>query len=141
LESATDLKMIEFYPQIRLVHILCVVVSGLLFAFRGSWMLAGGTAYNHIVLRALSWAVDTTLLTAALMLAAILHRYPIAEAWLTTKVILLVVYIGLGTMALRRASTRRERAWYFGAAIAVYLFIASVAHAHHPAGIFHGLLG
>jgi uncharacterized membrane protein SirB2 len=130
----------EFYPQIRLLHILCVVCSGLLFAFRGFWMLAGASAYNHLALRALSWAIDTALLTAAVFLATMLHRYPIADAWLTAKVVLLMVYVVLGTMALRRGRTRRERSWYFGAALCVYLFIVSVARAHHPAGVFHGLL-
>jgi uncharacterized membrane protein SirB2 len=133
--------MLEFYPQIRLVHIACVIASGLLFALRGSLMLAGVRAYNHIALRALSWTIDTTLLTAALMLATLLHQYPFVHGWLTVKVLLLVTYIGLGTMALKRSQDSRRRAWWFIAALAVYLTIISVARAHHPLGFLHGLLG
>jgi uncharacterized membrane protein SirB2 len=33
--------MIEFYPQIKFVHVLCVILSGSLFALRGAMMLAG----------------------------------------------------------------------------------------------------
>ena len=132
--------MIEFYPQIRFVHIACVIASGLLFALRGTLMLAGARGYNHIALRALSWSIDTTLLTAALMLATLLHQYPFVHAWLTVKVLLLVVYIGLGTLALKRGSTRARRALWFAAALAVYLTIVSVARAHHPLGFLHTLL-
>ena len=48
-------------------------------------------------LRYLSYTIDTVLLTAALMLATILHQYPFVHAWLTVKVLLLVVYIVLGS--------------------------------------------
>ena len=127
--------MIEFYPQIKFAHVLCVILSGSLFAVRGSLMLAGSRVANHAALRYLSYAIDTTLLTAALMLVTILHQYPFVQAWLTVKVLLLVVYIVLGVFALRRGPTRAIRAACFLAAVAVYLFIASVAHAHDPRGV------
>ena len=126
--------MIEFYPQIKFVHVLCVILSGSLFALRGTMMLAGSRLANHAALRYLSYAIDTTLLTAALMLITILHQYPFVQAWLTVKVLLLVVYVVLGMFALRRARTRRVRAICYIAALAVYLSIVSVALAHNPLG-------
>jgi len=126
--------MIEFYPQIKFVHVLCVVLSGSLFAMRGSMMLAGSRLTNHAALRYASMAIDTTLLTAALMLATILHQYPFVHAWLTVKVLLLVAYIELGVFALRRGRTARLRATCFFAALAIYLFIVSVAWTHDPRG-------
>lgn len=48
----------------------------------------------------------------------------------------LAVYFVLGTFALRRARTPRSRALCLAAALAVYLFIVSIARAHHPLGIF-----
>ena len=127
--------MIEFYPQIKFVHVLCVILSGSLFFVRGLLMLAGARAANHAVVRYLSYVIDTTLLTAALMLVTILHQYPFVQAWLTAKVLLLVVYIVLGVLALRRGATRARRAMYFVVALAVYLFIASVAYWHDPRGV------
>jgi uncharacterized membrane protein SirB2 len=90
-------------------------------------------------LRYLTYTIDTVLLTAALMLVTILHQYPFVQGWLTVKVGLLVVYIVLGTFALKRAQSRRARAWCYVAAIAVFLFIVSVARAHHPLGIVEQL--
>ncbi|HEU4591474.1 MAG TPA: SirB2 family protein [Steroidobacteraceae bacterium] len=128
--------MLEFYPDIRWVHICAVIASGSLFALRGAGVLAGARWPMWAPLRYLTYTVDTVLLTAALMLATILHQYPFVHAWLTVKVCLLVVYIVLGSLALKRARTRRARAIYYVAALGVFLFIVSVARAHHPLGIF-----
>lgn len=126
--------MIVFYSQIKLVHILCVILSGSLFAVRGLLVLSGSARGNYALLRYLSYAIDTTLLTAALMLTVILHQYPFVQPWLTVKVLLLVVYIVLGVFALRRGRTPTVRGYCFFAALAVYLFMASVAYFHDPLG-------
>jgi len=126
--------MIEFYPQIKFVHVLCVILSGSLFALRGLMMLSGSRFTNHAALRYLSYAIDTTLLTAALMLVTILHQYPFVQAWLTVKVLLLVVYIVLGVFALRRGRTRRVRAICYVAALVVFASIVGVALTHNPLG-------
>jgi uncharacterized membrane protein SirB2 len=133
--------MIEFYPEIKAVHVGAVIASGSLFALRGSLMLGRSALANHAALRYLSYAIDTTLLTAALMLVTILRQYPFVQGWLTAKVLLLVVYILLGSFALKRARTRRGQVGSFFAAIGIFLFIASVAKAHDPLGIIHALAG
>lgn len=127
--------MLEFYPQIRSVHIAAVLTSGALFFLRGLVLHLGGKWAMAAPLRYLSYTVDTVLLTAALMLATILHQYPFVHGWLTVKVLLLVVYVVLGTFALKRASTRKARVLFWFAALGVYAFIISVARAHHPWGI------
>jgi len=132
--------VIEFYPQIKWVHVAAVLMSGSLFAIRGAAMLAGARWYMAAPLRYLSYTIDTVLLTAALMLATILHQYPFVHGWLTTKVLLLVVYVVLGSYALKRGATRAVRAWAYGAALLVYAFIITVARAHDPRGAF-ALLG
>ena len=122
------------YPQIFLVHVSCVALSGLLFMFRGMLRLGNIALANHRVLRLLSYTIDTILLGAAILLTLVVHQYPFVNAWLTTKVLLLVVYIVLGVAALRRARTTLGRGIAFFAALATYVFIVGVAVAHHPAG-------
>jgi len=131
--------MIEFYPQIKWVHVAAVIASGSFFLLRGAGVLAGARWPMWAPLRYLTYTIDTVLLTAALMLVTILHQYPFVQGWLTMKVVLLVVYIVLGTFALKRAPSRRARAWCYAAAIAVFLFIVSVARAHQPLGIVEQL--
>lgn len=133
--------MIEFYPQIRWAHVAAVIASGGLFALRGAGTLAGATWPMFAPLRYLSYTIDTVLLTAALMLATMLHQYPFVHAWLTAKVLLLVAYILVGSLALKRARTRAAQAWCFVAAILLYVFIASIARAHHPLGAFTRIAG
>jgi uncharacterized membrane protein SirB2 len=128
--------MIEFYAEIRLVHIIAVIASGSLFALRGLALNLGFGWARAAPLRRLAYGIDTVLLTAALMLTTMVQQYPFVHGWLTVKVVLLVVYIGLGLVAfwLGRSKTVRLAAWL--AALAVYLFIVSVARAHNPLGIF-----
>src|SRR5262245_48028915 len=105
--------MIEFYPQIKFVHVTAVILSGLLFTLRGSAQLLGARWTMAAPLRYLSYTIDTTLLTAALMLATMLQQYPFVNAWLTVKVTLLVVYVVLGSFALKRGRTRTARLGFF----------------------------
>src|SRR5688500_1220014 len=128
--------MIEFYPQIKAVHIAAVIASGCLFFLRGAALQFGAQWTMAAPLRYLSYSIDTVLLTAALMLATLLHQYPFVHGWLTTKVLLLVVYIVLGAFALKRGATRNIRIACWLAALLLYGFMISVARAHHPAGIF-----
>ena len=132
--------MIELYPEIKWVHVAAVLASGGLFALRGIVMLSGASWFMAAPLRYLSYTIDTVLLTAAMMLATVLHQYPIVHAWLTVKVLLLVVYVVLGSHAFKRSTTRAGRARAFIAALLVYGFIISVARAHDPRGVF-ALLG
>jgi uncharacterized membrane protein SirB2 len=68
-------------------------------------------------------------------------QYPLVHGWLTAKVLGLVLYIGLGTVALRRGRTRGQRALAGLAAMLVFGFIVSVALSKNPAGFLHRLFG
>lgn len=133
--------MIEFYPEIRVTHVWAVIASGMLFGVRGLAACLGAGWARAVPLRVLSYAIDTVLLTAALMLATMLRQYPFVQPWLTVKVVLLVVYIGLGYVALRGAWSRAARFALWLLAVGVYVFIYSVARAHHPLGLLRGVLG
>ena len=132
--------MIEFYPEIRLVHIWAVAASGGLFALRGLALTLGAAWPRAAPLRYLSYTIDTVLLTAALMLMTVVQQYPFVDAWLTVKVLLLVVYIGIGIYAFRPKRSRAVRLAAWLAALVVFGFIVSVARAHDPLGLFAGLM-
>jgi len=100
----------------------------------------GSTAGSRPLVRYLSYLIDTVLLVAAVMLAVALHLRPGNAPWLMVKIVLLPVYIVLGSLALKRAKTRRGRVLSFIAAITVFLFIVSVARHHDPLGALAPLL-
>jgi len=132
--------VIEFYLQIKWVHIFAVLCSGSLFFVRGLMLLNDMKVAMSAPVRYLSYCIDTVLLTAALMLATMLPSAMFANGWLLEKIILLVVYIVLGSFALKRGRSRKSRALFFVAAVSVFAFMISVARMHHPAGIFFLLL-
>ena len=133
--------MIEFYPQIKQFHVFVALLSGSIFALRGAFVLAGARWPQALPVKWLSYAVDTALLTAALMLLTILPWAMFANGWLLLKVTLLVAYVVLGVFALRRGRTRRTRAICYAAALLVFAAIYGIARAHHPLGPLLPMLG
>jgi len=133
--------MIAFYLPIKTVHIVFVLASGGLFFLRGLLVLNGKAWAMAAPLRYLSYAIDCVLLTAALMLATMLPSAVFANGWLTVKLVLLLAYIVLGSMALRRGKNPSIRRACFVAAIGIYAFMLTVAHTHQPNGVFYHLTG
>ena len=128
--------MLVLYSDIKWLHIGCVALSGSLFVFRGFLMLCNSALANNKNLARASYVIDSTLLAAAILLTIIIHQYPLLQAWLTVKAMLLVFYIFLGIWALRRGKTRPQRIACFIAAVLVYGYIISVAVTHDPRGLF-----
>ncbi|MFS8138563.1 MAG: SirB2 family protein, partial [Thermomonas sp.] len=127
--------MIEFYSQIKWVHIVAVLCSGSLFLLRGLLVQAGKPAIAMASpVRYLSYSIDTILLTAALMLLTILPGVVFANGWLTLKMILLVVYVVLGTFALKRGRTPHTRTICYVTALATFVVMLGVARMHSPWG-------
>jgi uncharacterized membrane protein SirB2 len=128
--------MTEYYLLLRHVHIGCASLTIALFVLRGGLMLAESPWQRNVVLRYLPHVVDTVLLTSALMLTTAIHQYPFSTGWVTMKVVLLVVYIVLGSIALKRGRTKSIRVAALVAALATIGFLVTVARAHHPLGVF-----
>jgi len=71
--------------------------------------------------------VDTLLLVSALTLVFWSGQYPFEQPWLTAKVLALIVYIVLGTIALKRGKTKFIRISAWVAALATFTYIVVVA--------------
>lgn len=131
--------MIEFYVQIKWLHVAMVLLSGGLFMLRGLALQLGYARAMNAPWRYTSYAIDTVLLTSALMLLSILHLNPFAVSWLGVKLLLLVLYIVFGTLALKRGRTPAIRRICFALALLTYVFMISIARAHHPLGLLAAL--
>jgi uncharacterized membrane protein SirB2 len=128
--------MSAYYLNIRMLHIACAYASIALFVVRHVLNLRGIPWRRSRALRIMPHVVDTVLLGSAVALMFITHQYPIANGWLTMKVAALIVYIGLGIVALKPADPPSSRRAAFLGAAAVFAFILSVARSKSPLGIF-----
>jgi uncharacterized membrane protein SirB2 len=117
----------ELYPVVKAMHVGCVALSIAGFVARGMLMLADSPWLRLRFVRVAPHVVDTLLLASAAWLAWFLGLVPFVSAWITAKLLGLVAYIVLGTIALRRGRTRGTRAAAFGAALAVAAYVVAVA--------------
>ncbi len=132
--------MIEFYAQIKLVHVAAALTSGGLFLLRGLAVQGGSPLAMVKPLRYLSYGIDIVLLSAALTLVAILPSAVFANGWLWAKLGLLVFYVVLGSFALKRARTRRARFACYVTALLAFAAMYSIARTHDPLGALNYLL-
>jgi uncharacterized membrane protein SirB2 len=131
---ARMLDIATWYAPLKSAHVGLVVASGGLFALRGALVLAGRQGAMARPWRLLSYAIDTLLLAAGVALWALLSLHPVSSPWLGAKLLLLLLYIVLGSLALKRARTPWARRVSYVAALGVYGYIAMIAVSHHPAG-------
>jgi len=123
------------YHILLVSHICAVIFSGALFVLRGVWMLSDSPRLQQRWVKVLPHVNDTVLLAAAIGLTLFIEQYPLTNAWLTAKIVGLLLYIALGMIALKRGRTRRIRIGAFVAALLVFLYIVSVALTHNPWGV------
>jgi len=118
------------FSAIKIVHVSCAVLSFSGFLIRGMWMMRGSPWLKNPWVRVAPHVIDTTLLVSAIFLAIGIRQYPLTHGWLTAKVVALILYIGLGFVALRFGKTRRIRIGAWLAALGVFLYIVGVALTH-----------
>jgi uncharacterized membrane protein SirB2 len=123
----------EYFVSVRSLHVAAALTSGALFALRGLAMWRGSSLGMSAPVRWTSYAIDTVLLAAAVTLAYGLRLVPFADRWLTTKVALVVLYVVLGSLALKRAPTSATRRLSFGLALLTFLAVYLVARDHGAA--------
>jgi len=118
---------VTLFEALKATHVLCAVLSISGFTLRGYWMMTGNPLLNRRLAKTLPHIVDTLLLGSAIGMLFSWHISPFSLDWLTAKIIALLLYIGLGMMALRFGKSRRQRIIYWFAAMAIAVYIVSVA--------------
>ena len=127
------------YAALKLVHVAAVALSGVGFVIRYGLSVTRPLPTDALV-RLAPHVVDTVLLGSALALAWVGGFNPLGVPWLGAKLAGLVLYILIGTIALKRGRTRRIRATAFAVALLVYAYIVTVALTKSPLGPLAGEL-
>ncbi|MDP2430667.1 MAG: SirB2 family protein [Pseudomonadota bacterium] len=115
------------YTALKHLHALTVVITLALFLLRSFWMLLDSPRLQARWLKIAPHINDTLLLTAAIALLVVGSLNPLEQPWIMAKIIGLLAYIGLGTVALKRGKTKTIRVQAMIAALGVFAYIVAVA--------------
>jgi uncharacterized membrane protein SirB2 len=112
---------------VKIIHVSCVILSFAGFFIRGIWMLRDSALLKFRWVRITPQVVDTLLLLSAITLAVQLRLSPLEQPWLMAKIIALLIYIGVGLVALRPGRSKRVRLYAWLAGLVIFSYIFSVA--------------
>jgi uncharacterized membrane protein SirB2 len=112
---------------VKIIHVLCAVLTGISFFVRGVWMMHDDPRFQARLTRIFPHVVDTILLLTGVWMALYWQWQPVDHPWLLAKLLFLLLYIGFGLMAFRFATAREWRFVFWGLALLVLLHIYGFA--------------
>lgn len=135
LPACTEGVSMDVYIGLKHLHMTLVAISGLFFMVRGGWLLQGNAILQAKWVRISPHVIDTFLLLSGIAMLVVSQAFP---PFVHVKLLLLLVYIGLGVMAFRKAKSGIQKAGFLLAAMLVFLFMVSIAITKQPLGILAG---
>ena len=121
------------YLAIKHLHMTAAGLSILFFVIRAYWSITGSSMLQHRLVKTLPHVIDTILLLAGITLAAMIGAN---QPWILAKIVALIAYIGVGTIAIKRGETATTRAIAALVAILIFAYIVGVAINKHPLSWF-----
>jgi len=125
------------YSLLKQLHLATIAITLALFVLRGVWMMTRSPRLQARWVRIVPHVNDTLLLASGIGLAVLIQQYPLVHGWLTAKFFALILYIVLGTFALKRGKTQGQRIAAWVAALLVFGYMVSVAMTHDPLPFIH----
>jgi uncharacterized membrane protein SirB2 len=122
--------------MLKTVHVTAAALTLISFVARGIGMFNGSSWLRTRAVKIAPHVIDTVLFASAIGLMIQIHQYPGVNAWLTAKVTAVLVYIGLGEVALHYGKTQLVRALAWIGGLAVFAYIVAVALSHRPLPFF-----
>ena len=128
------------YWPLKYTHLVLALLSLCGFLLRGFWMMRGSTLLDHGAVRTLPHVIDTLFLISGIALVLVLSLPVMQSPWLLAKFAGLVVYVVLGSIALRRGPTLAVRQVSFVGAVSAFAYIVGAAVSKSPASWLTALL-
>lgn len=117
----------EYYSLVKYIHMSAASLSFLGFILRGFWMFKDSPLLQAKLTKILPHIIDTILLVGAIYLVYQLDVNVFETHWILAKIILLVAYILIGTIALKRGKTKQIRIIAFIVSLLIILAIFAIA--------------
>jgi uncharacterized membrane protein SirB2 len=120
------------WALLKQAHVGLAILTALGFVVRGYWMLMESPRLRARWVRIVPHVIDALLLASGITMAVGLAISPMARPWLAAKLVAVVIYIGLGTVALKRGRTYGQRVAALSASLLVLAYIVAVAITRNP---------
>ena len=124
------------FATIKIIHIISIILSYILFSLRGIWMIKGSPLLKLRWVKILPHVIDTILLVSAIALVAMIQQYQGFNIWISAKIGALLLYILLGMVAFRFGKTQKIKTISWILAQIVFFYIVLVALTKNPTLIF-----
>lgn len=124
--------IVEHYLFIKQLHMSAAALSITCFVVRAWWSVRESPLRHARWVRILPHLIDTVLLGLGVTLMLLLAVWPWQHPWLAAKLLALLVYIGIGTIAIKQGARPQTRAAAAVAAVAVFGYMVGAAIRHSP---------
>lgn len=115
------------YSALKHLHISLVSLSIAFFMLRFFWRWTQSSRLQNRWVKIAPHLIDSLLLLSAIGMLKLVWGNPFALPWLRYKIILLCAYIVLGSVALKRAQSRRGQALAFTLALLCLAIMVTLA--------------
>lgn len=120
------------WPLLKQLHVALALLTAFSFCLRAGWMLAGSAILNSRWSRRLPHVVDSLLLATGVAMALSRSVSPLEHPWLAAKLLAIVVYVALGSIALKRGRSQAVRLAALLLSLLALAYIFAVALHHDP---------
>jgi uncharacterized membrane protein SirB2 len=124
--SGRDQKSLDMLI-IKIIHVSCGTLSITGFLGRSILKFSNPQRLQQRWLKITPHLIDSILLASGIVLVMQTRQYPFVVGWVTTKLLVLVLYIGFGLVTLRFARTPKQLALGFVGACLSFSYIIAVA--------------
>ncbi|WP_444678733.1 SirB2 family protein [Halomonas sp. E19] len=103
--------MLEHYFLIKHLHMTTALLSLAFFMVRAWWSVREAPILQRRWVKVVPHVNDTLLLLLGVTLMVMLSMWPHHHPWLAAKLLALLAYILLGTLAIKRGRSPAARGW------------------------------
>ena len=112
------------YLALKHLHTTAAALSLLFFIIRAYWSVIESAVLQKKAIRIAPHVIDTILLACGLAMA---YTLGFNQGWIWAKLVALVLYIGVGTIAIKRGKTPATRGIAALGAVVIFFYIVGVA--------------
>lgn len=120
------------YSILLKAHLLLILLSFISFLLRTFWGVKGSSMLENALAFKLHKVVTLLMLVSALALCLVVGQYPLTDAWLSEKLLLLVAYVGFAMLAFKPNMAATQRYVFGGIACGLFATMLFIAKTHSP---------